>query len=145
LSLHPALQPFGGALTRPPRKRSGVPAIDLLKEAARRLDDTKAEDVVALDLREATSMCDYFLIASGTSEQHVRALARAVEEVLLEHGAKAWHREGAEGRRWILLDYVDVVVHIFHHETRDYYRLEHLWGDAKRVQIPTRAAESEAS
>ena len=109
--------------------------------AARLLEETKAEEVIALDLRELSSMCDYFLIASGTSEQHVRALAEAVESGL---GVRPWHREGTEGRRWVLLDYVDVVVHVFHRETRDYYRLEHLWADAKRVSLPSSRAESEA-
>jgi ribosome-associated protein len=117
----------------------------LLRAAARLLEQTKGEDIVALDLTDLAAVCDYFLIASGGSELHVHALAEAVEDGLRELGYRVWHREGATGRRWLLLDYVDVVIHIFHRETRDYYRLENLWGDAKRVPLDTRARQSEAS
>ncbi len=117
------------------KRESALSALDLLREAARILDDTKGEEIVALDLQGLSTVCDYFLIASGGSEQHVRALGEAVEEGLGEKGVRVWHREGATGRRWLLLDYVDVVVHVFHRETRDFYRLENLWADAKRVSL----------
>lgn len=119
------------------RSRAAViPATEIVSAAAAILHETKAEDVVALDLRDLGAVADYFLIASGSSEQHVRALARSVERGLVEAGAKAWQKEGEAGRRWILLDYVDVVIHIFHRETRDFYRLEKLWADARPVELP---------
>ena len=119
-------------------------SIEVLRTATERLEATKAEDIVALDLRSTSSICDFFLIASGNSEQHVRALGEAVEKGLRERGVRVWHREGTEGRRWILLDYVDVVVHVFHHETREYYRLENLWADAERVSITSGPPEPKA-
>lgn len=91
----------------------------------------KAENVIAMDLSKLTSTCDFFVIANGTSDVQVRAIADAIVEGLGEEGEKPWHVEGYEGKRWILLDYVDVVVHVFDEETRDYYQLEMLWGDAK--------------
>ncbi len=117
------------------RAKGTLSAPEILKEAARLLEETKGEDIVALDLQNLSTVCDYFLIASGGSEQHVRALGEAVEDGLREKGARAWHREGAEGRRWLLLDYVDVVIHVFHKDTRDFYRLENLWADAKHVSL----------
>ena len=91
----------------------------------------KAESVLSMDLRGLTSTCDFFIIATGTSDVQVKAIADAIKEGMTEVGEKPWHVEGYEGRRWILLDYVDVVVHVFDEETRDYYQLERLWGDAK--------------
>lgn len=90
----------------------------------------KAENVISLDLRGLTSTCDFFVICDGTSDVHVRAVADAVVEGMKEAGEKAWHVEGYEARKWILVDYVNVVVHVFDKETRDYYQLERLWGDA---------------
>jgi ribosome-associated protein len=91
----------------------------------------KAENVLTMDLRGLTSTCDFFVIASGTSDVQVKAIADAVKNGLSDEGEKPWHVEGYEGKRWVLLDYVDVVVHVFDEETRDYYQLERLWGDAK--------------
>lgn len=82
-------------------------------------------------------MCDYFVIASGSSEQHLRALAKAVVTDVAVAGERPFQREGEVARRWILLDYVDVVVHLFHRDARDYYRLENLWGDAERLSLDT--------
>ncbi len=91
----------------------------------------KAENVVTMDLRGLVTTCDFFVICNGTSDVHVKAIADAIEDGLREVDEKAWHVEGSEGKRWILLDYVNVVVHVFDEETRDYYQLERLWGDAK--------------
>jgi ribosome-associated protein len=91
----------------------------------------KAENVLSMDLRGLTSACDFFVIASGTSDVQVKAIADAIKDGLSGEGEKPWHVEGYEGKRWVLLDYVDVVVHVFDEETRDYYQLERLWGDAK--------------
>jgi ribosome-associated protein len=92
----------------------------------------KAESVISMDLRGLTSTCDFFVIATGTSDVQVKAIADAIKNGMTDEGEKAWHVEGYEGKRWILLDYVDVVVHVFDEETRDYYQLERLWGDAQQ-------------
>jgi ribosome-associated protein len=91
----------------------------------------KAENVISMDLRGLTTTCDFFVICHGTSGIQVAAIANAIKDGLTEEGEKPWHIEGAGGKRWILLDCVDVVVHVFDVPTRDYYQLERLWGDAK--------------
>ncbi len=91
----------------------------------------KAENVISMDLRGLTSTCDFFVICNGTSGIQVAAIASAIKDGLTEEGEKPWHVEGYAGKRWVLLDCVDVVVHVFDVATRDYYQLERLWGDAK--------------
>ena len=105
---------------------------DLAHAAARLTLSKRAEDVAILDLRELDGVADYFVLATGHSEVQVRAIADAVEEGMGTLGSKPWHTEGYEARRWILLDYVDVVVHVFHAKAREYYLLDKLWGDARR-------------
>ena len=112
-----------------------LPSRELLQLAADAARSKKAEDVVGLDLSTLQGVADYFLICSAQSEPQVKAIAEAVEERLREAGARVWHIEGREGRRWILLDYVDIVVHVFHAKTREYYLLERLWGDAGSVDL----------
>ena len=113
-----------------------APNHNLAREAARLTLTKRAEDVVILDLRALDGVCDFFVIATGNSEVQVRAIADAVEEGLREsRGIKPWHSEGFEARRWILLDYVDVVVHVFHARAREYYLLDKLWGDAAREDV----------
>ncbi|OGD72426.1 MAG: ribosome silencing factor [Candidatus Coatesbacteria bacterium RBG_13_66_14] len=99
------------------------------------LDEGKAEEVVALDLRGIAAMSDYFVIASGVTENHVRALCERIERDLAPRGAKPLHREGLETWNWVLLDYFDVVVHIFRRPVRRYYDLERLWGDAPALEL----------
>jgi ribosome-associated protein len=107
-----------------------------LARAAARLTLTKrAQDVMILDLRELDGVCDFFVLATGGSEVQVRAIADAVDDGLRAEGMKPWHVEGYEARRWILLDYVDVVVHVFHAKAREYYLLDKLWGDARRELV----------
>lgn len=118
--------------SRPSSTRSGLA---LLRAAADAAVAKKARDLVALDLRDLNGVSDYFLIASASSEVQVKAVAEAVEEKLRELGAKPWHVEGREGRRWVLLDYVEVVVHVFHEKTREYYMLDRLWGDARAIDL----------
>lgn len=115
---------------------AAAPNQDLAREAARLTLTKRAEDVVILDLRALDGVCDFFVIATGHSEIQVRAIADAVEEGLREsRRLKPWHSEGFEARRWILLDYVDVVVHVFHARAREYYLLDKLWGDAAREDV----------
>jgi ribosome-associated protein len=95
----------------------------------------KAEDVVLLDLREVTNFTDFFVLCTARSDPQLRAVADAIQEGLLSEKQKPWHAEGYDGRSWILLDYVHVVAHVFLPETRRYYALERLWGDAPAERI----------
>ena len=122
-------------MTARPRAASGPAALRLLRTAASAAAGKKAQDLVALDLRTVAGVADYFLICSAGSEVQVKAIAEAVEEKLHEQGTAPWHVEGLQGRRWVLLDYVEIVVHVFHEKTREYYLLERLWGDARKVDL----------
>ena len=110
-------------------------AIQVLKAAAAAALSKKARQLLALDLRDLEGVCDYFLICSASSEVQVKAVAEGVEEKLRGAGVRPWHVEGLGGRRWVLLDYVEVVVHVFHEKTREYYMLDRLWGDARSVDL----------
>lgn len=90
----------------------------------------KANDIVVLDLRKLSSVADFFVICSADSDVQVKAIADAVEQEMGKRGVHPWHRE-AGSLNWFLLDYVDVVLHVFHKNTRSFYSLEKLWGDAK--------------
>lgn len=108
--------------------------IDLVKAAVHALDEKKAEDIEVIQITELSVVADYFVIANGTSNTHVRALAGEVEDALLKQGVEIGHIEG-RATGWILLDYGSVVVHVFHKESREYYNLERLWADGKVVDI----------
>ena len=95
----------------------------------------KAEDVVILDLRGLSDVCDFFVIASGQADVQVRAIARAIAEGLRGIGQSPVGTEGVEEGRWALLDFVDVVVHVFRPEVREYYQIERLWNDAATLPI----------
>lgn len=101
-----------------------------LSRAAELVLDRKARDVVCLDLRGRSTATDYFLVATGTSDLHVRAIAEHAIETLKREGVRPDHVEGLRGGRWVLIDYIDFVVHVFHPAARDFYQLERLWGDA---------------
>jgi ribosome-associated protein len=110
-------------------------AADLARMAAEAIHDKKGLDVALLDVAELLSITDIFVIATGTSNIHVRALADGVEEALAESTSrKPLRREGVDQATWILLDYGDVVVHLFQPETRDFYGLERLWADAPVIE-----------
>ena len=115
------------------KKATRLPAqIDRAIEAA---EDKKAADLVLLDLRKAAGFTDFFLIASGGNARQVRAIADAVMEGLAEEGVKPAHVEGYDRSEWILLDYFDFIVHVFAPETRAFYSLERLWGNAERLEV----------
>jgi len=97
------------------------------------MQEIKAKEIVTLELRDLeTSVCDFFIICHGTSNTHASAIADSViEETLKTVKEKPWHKEGLTNGDWILLDYGNVVAHIFQKETREYYNIEKLWGDAK--------------
>lgn len=131
------------------KKTKSAASEGLAREIAALALEKKATDVLLLDLRDLSSACDFFVIASGGSEQQVRAIGDHVEAKIKEtRGERPWHVEGRENRRWVLLDYVHVVLHIFHPETREYYLLERLWADAPREEIkdepPKRAKKAES-
>jgi ribosome-associated protein len=95
----------------------------------------KANDVVLLDLRGVSDMTDFFIVGSGTSDTHVRSVGEHVVEEMKKLGARAHHVEGLSQGRWVLLDFVDFVVHLFHPTLREFYQLERLWSDARIVPI----------
>ena len=104
--------------------------------AARTAEENRGSDIVLLDMRELTSLFDFFVIASGTSRRQLHAMSEEIDRVLAEKGDLRLGIEGYGESRWILLDYGDVVVHLFEPETRAYYALEQLWGRAKRIPYP---------
>ena len=109
---------------------------DFVKKIASILDDKKAENISALDVKGLTSLTDYFVIASATSETHARALADYVEEEIKKQtGERPHHVEGREYNRWLVLDYGDVIVHVMLPDVRDYYGIDWLWADAKKVPL----------
>ncbi len=104
----------------------------------------KAHDVVVMDLRRLTSTADFFVLCSADSDVQVRAIADAVSEETIGEGHAPWHVEGLRGGVWVVLDYVDVVAHIFHKETREYYNLERLWADAPSERLSDPAERKRA-
>jgi ribosome-associated protein len=121
------------AKTEKRRKTTRLPA--QVERAIASADDKKAVDLVVLDLRKAAGFTDYFVIASGTNPRQVRAIADAVMESLADDGTKPAHVEGYDRSEWILIDYFDFIVHVFAPETRVFYGLERLWGNAERVEV----------
>lgn len=111
------------------------PTVATAQRAAVLCLEMKANDVVLLDLSRVTDMTDCFVIASGTSDTHVRAVAEHILAELKKEGMTAHHIEGLQLGRWVLLDYVDFVVHIFHPALRSFYQLERLWSDAEPVAL----------
>ena len=122
-------------------RQSDTQIAEAVQKAAAILIDRKANDVVLLSLKGVSDMTDYFLIASGTSDTHVRALGNAVlEDMKKEAGQMANHSEGLQQGRWVLLDYVDFVVHVFHPTLRNFYQIERLWADAQVVPVTAAAS-----
>jgi ribosome-associated protein len=112
-----------------PAREPASPAL----RAAHLAQDMKANDVVLLNLQGVTDMTDYFVIASGTSDTHVRSIGEHIVAELRKEGVRVHHVEGVQQGRWVLLDFVDFVVHIFHPTLRSFYQLERLWSDAEVV------------
>ncbi len=94
--------------------------------------DKKADDIVVMEMKRRTALCDFFVVMSAPSQVRVRAIVDAVEGSMEGEGYRAAHKEGYREAVWVLLDYGSVIVHVFYHETRRFYDLEHLWGDAPR-------------
>jgi ribosome-associated protein len=127
--------------TRPNSKSATI--ADLAQRAAAIALDNKANDVVVLSLKGVSDMTDFFVIASGTSDTHVRSLGEHIQEGLKRDGTVAHHVEGTQQGRWVLLDYVDFVVHLFHPSLRNFYQLERLWSDAEVVPITAQSARGQ--
>lgn len=109
-------------------------SIDLAVAAARAADAKGATEVLVLDVGDVLGICGYFVIATASNTRLVKAVVDEVEEQLAEHfGERPRSVEGATDRRWVLLDYADIVVHVFHTEERDYYRIERLYSDAEQI------------
>lgn len=103
--------------------------------AVRALEDKKAGDVKVIDITEVSSIADYFIIADGSNINQVQAMADNVEEQLSKEGCRPKQIEGFQNANWILLDYSDIIVHIFDHESRSYYDLERIWRDGKEIVL----------
>ena len=125
-------------------KTSQLSSAEAVQRAAQAALDLKANDVVILNLKGVTDMADFFVIASGTSDTHVRAIAQNVMEDLDKLGVPVHHEEGVTQGRWALLDYVDFVVHVFHPTLRHFYQLERLWSDAEVVKVQPQDAPAGA-
>ncbi|MFV0402175.1 MAG: ribosome silencing factor [Oscillospiraceae bacterium] len=108
---------------------------EMAEQAVRLLDNKKASDIMLLDIGKLTTLGDYFVIASGSSTTQVKALAGELEDKFTKQGIEPRRVEGESSAMWVLLDYSDVVIHIFYQETRSFYGLERLWGDASQVDI----------
>jgi ribosome-associated protein len=115
---------------------------ELATIAARAAASKKGRDIVVLDVRDLIVITDYFLICSGTSDRQVRTLAQEIENAVRGRGLKPVRREGEREGRWVLLDFVDFVAHVFTDDQRQYYELERLWSDAPTVEWEERAASS---
>lgn len=120
-------------------------AISTARIAAQAASDKKATNLVAFDVSEQLAITDIFLVASASNERQVGAVVDAVEEELLKHKIKPVRREGDRENRWVLLDYLDVVVHVQHSEERELYSLERLWKDCPRIDLQVVEPEPEES
>jgi ribosome-associated protein len=117
-------------------------ALDLVKVAAAAADSKQGEDIVALDVSGPLPLTDVFLLVTGRNERNVVAIAGEIEDKMIEAGAKPLRREGRQEGRWVLLDFGDIVVHVFHEEDRMYYSLERLWKDCPAIPIELPVAHS---
>jgi ribosome-associated protein len=117
-------------------------AIELVNVAARAADSKQAEDLVALDVSGPLPLTDIFLLATGRNERNVVAIAGEIEDQMNEAGVKTLRREGRQEGRWILLDFGDIVVHVFHEEDRLYYSLERLWKDCPVIELALTVSET---
>ena len=116
----------------------------LAVRAARAAAEKQGRDILVLQVRDLIAITDYFVIVSGATDRQVKAIGDAVEDELRRSGAKPIRREGERDMRWLLLDFADIIVHVFHEEDRAYYELERLWKDAPSVRWEQPAAKAKA-
>jgi ribosome-associated protein len=126
-----------GIMAKKEKKTSEISSTELSNLVVKGMQEKKGQDIVVMDLRKVKSaFTDYFVICSGSSDTQIDAIAESVDvEVYKAIQQLPFHKEGKENKEWILLDYVDVVVHVFKKEKRDFFRLEELWGDAVFTHI----------
>ena len=115
--------------------RDGEEAAELAERAAELILEKKGHDVTIMDVGDLTDVTRFFVLCSCDNDVHVRAVAENVRDQLAEEGIKPWKTEGWQGMTWILMDYVDVVIHIFYNEKRNFYQLERIWADAPSRQV----------
>jgi ribosome-associated protein len=115
------------------RAATTASATRLAKVVVEALDDAKAKDVTVLKVGDVTDMTDFFVVATGTSDTHVRSTADRIVEAARKYGTRAMHVEGTETGKWVVIDFVDIVVHLFVPTLREFYQLERLWSDAPIV------------
>uniref|UniRef100_UPI00404B2EA8 ribosome silencing factor n=1 Tax=Flavobacterium sp. TaxID=239 RepID=UPI00404B2EA8 len=120
--------------------KSKISNDDLLANIIKGIEDVKGADIDILDLREIdNAVCDYFIICNGNSNTQVVAISNSIQKVVSkELKDKPWHVEGLENGEWVLMDYVNIVVHVFQEHIREYYNIENLWGDAKITSIESK-------
>jgi len=111
-----------------------IKSIDIANAARVALTDRKGEDIALLDLRELSSLTDYAVLVSGSSPPHLKGLFQYVEQALKEQGARCFRKAGTPDSGWIVMDYIDVVIHIFETPRREYYAIEELWAGAPRLE-----------
>ena len=119
-------------------------SLELAKEAAKILDSKKGIDIQAIGVREVTTLADYFVLCTAGSTTQIKALTDACEEAVEAAGGELHHKEGFRDGGWVLLDFSDVVVHVFLEQERDFYDLERLWADAESVDITPYLEDGEA-
>ncbi len=110
-------------------------SIEMVKIAVKALDDKKAEDIRVLDIREVSIIADYFIIAHGNNRNQIQALVDNVQKELHKAGYELKSTEGAQSASWVLLDYTDIILHVFSKEERLFYDLEHIWKDGKQIEV----------
>lgn len=133
-------------LLAPKKRATQTPVQTLAHSAVEAILDRKGFDIRVLDMRKVSGVADLFVVASGAADLQVRALADAVQEQIREeHGERPWHVEGMEHLQWVVLDYVDLVVHLFLPEKRAFYNLERLWGDAPIEDVPAEGSADDVA
>lgn len=120
------------------KTKQSIPSTDLVTLIVQGMQEKKAKNIVILDLRHIPqAIADYFVIATGTADTHVDSIQQSVQKTVFEnHGERPLHTEGQENSQWVLLDFVDVVAHVFQEAKRKFYQIEDLWGDARIIEIP---------
>jgi len=118
-----------------PKKNTPKRTITIAKKISQLMLEKKALSIDIIDVRKITTLTDFFVICTSDSEPQSKAIHNHIKDELSDLGIKPWHSEGFENLKWVLLDYIDIVVHVFSKETRDFYEFERLWADAKITRV----------
>jgi ribosome-associated protein len=118
------------------RRKTAARLPKSIELAVRAAEDKQALDITVLDLKKASGFTDYFVICTGNNSRQIRAIADGITDALAETGSKPAHVEGYDRSEWVLVDYFDFIIHVFSPETRAFYGLERLWGNAEHVAVP---------